>query len=87
MPEQPKCEESPNGSKRWYLNGLRHRVDGPAVVYLDGFKSWWLCGQPHRADGPAIEWIDGSKSWYLNGRELTEEQHLRATVLDRMAEA
>ena len=30
------------GDKYWYLNGKRHREDGPAVERVNGYKSWWL---------------------------------------------
>jgi len=63
-----------NGTKYWYLNGERHREDGPACEWANGDKSWLLNGQHHREDGPAIEWGNGNKSWWLNGEELTEEQ-------------
>ena len=29
------------GDKAWYLNGKRHRVNGPALEYADGTKEWW----------------------------------------------
>ena len=54
-------------SKIWYLNGLYHREDGPAIEHPDGSKYWYLNGKRHRTDGPAIERSDGSKHWYLNG--------------------
>jgi hypothetical protein len=63
-----------NGSKVWYLNGERHREDGPAIEYTDGTKHWYLNGKFHREDGPAVEWADGDKWWYLNGKELTEAE-------------
>ena len=69
----------PDGSKAWYLNGKRHREDGPALEYADGSKSWYLNGKLHREDGPAIEWADGYKFWYLDGKEVTEEEHKRRT--------
>ena len=31
-----------NGDKFWYLNGKRHREDGPAVEYANGSKFWYL---------------------------------------------
>ena len=34
----------PNGSKFWYLNGVSHREDGPAVERYDGTKYWYLNG-------------------------------------------
>ena len=45
-----------NGDKSWYLNGKRHREDGPAVEYASGDKFWYLNGKLHREDGPAIEY-------------------------------
>ena len=53
----------PNGDKSWYLNGKRHREDGPAIEWADGDKSWWLNGKLHREDGPAIERANGDKYW------------------------
>lgn len=57
-----------NGSKKWFVNALRHRdSDLPAVEWTDGSKFWYCKGQLHRADGPAIEWKDGTREWYSNG--------------------
>ena len=36
-----------NGKEEWRLNGERHRVDGPAVTYADGYEEYWLNG--HKA--------------------------------------
>ena len=68
-----------NGTKFWYLNGKRHREDGPAIEWSDGDKSWWLNGKLHREGGPAVECVNGIKKWYLNGEEVTEEEHKRRT--------
>ena len=57
-----------NGNKEWYLNGLYHREDGPAVEYANGDKFWYVNGKCHRIDGPACEYANGSKSWYVNGK-------------------
>jgi hypothetical protein len=61
------CETDKYGDKRWYLDGERHRTDGPAVERADGTKHWFLNGIRHRTDGPAVEWADGLKAWYING--------------------
>jgi len=68
-----------DGSKYWFLNGKRHREDGPAFEWVNGTKSWYLNGELHREDGPAIEWANGDKEWYLNGEELTEDEWMRRT--------
>jgi hypothetical protein len=63
--------ESANGDKCWYLNGKRHREDGPAIEYANGSKFWYLNDKLHREDGPAIESANGNKFWFLNGKRLT----------------
>jgi len=62
-----------DGHKEWYLNGQRHREDGPAIESADGYKSWYLNGKLHREDGAACEFADGYKSWYLNGQRHRED--------------
>jgi hypothetical protein len=57
-----------DGTKAWYLNGKRHREDGPAIEWSDGRKWWITNGLFHREDGPAIERFAGTKVWYLNGK-------------------
>jgi len=56
----------------WFLNGKRHREDGPAREWADGDKSWYLNGQLHREDGPAYEGASGTKSWFINGQRHRE---------------
>lgn len=63
-----------NGDKKWYLNGLLHREDGPALEYTCGTKQWLVGGKFHREDGPAREWADGTKEWWLNGVYCTEAE-------------
>ena len=63
------------GTKYWCLNGLLHRIGGPAVEYPDGEKHWCLNGLLHREDGPAIEFAGGAKAWYLNGLIYSEENY------------
>lgn len=54
--------------KEWYVEGKRHRIDGPAIIHEDGSKSWYRNGKLHREDGPAIEGAYGGKAWYLKGK-------------------
>lgn len=63
----PTLKTDRAGTRRWYVNDLLHRVDGPAVEYAMGDKEWWVNGKRHRVDGLAIEYADGRKAWYLNG--------------------
>lgn len=54
-------------TKQWILDGMYHRIDGPAIEYSDGTRHWYVNGVPSRVDGPAIEDASGNKYWYLNG--------------------
>ena len=63
------------GTKYWFLNGKRHRVNGPAVEYANGNRSWYLNGKRHRVNGPAVEYANGDKWWYLDGKEYSESAY------------
>lgn len=62
-----------NGTKEWFLNGKRHREDGPAIEWADGSKKWYINGIRHREDGPALELANGAKHWYLDGKLHRED--------------
>ena len=54
----------------WYINGQRHRTDGPALEFPDGMQHWCLNGKLHRVDGPAITDVSASVAtpwYYVNG--------------------
>jgi hypothetical protein len=54
---------------RWYNDKDQpHRLDGPAIEYVNGSKEWYVDGKRHRLDGPAIEWANGDKSWWVDGK-------------------
>lgn len=55
------------GNKFWYMHGVLHREDGPAIEYKGGkIMEWALYGKRHRTDGPAIDSPE-EKKWYING--------------------
>jgi hypothetical protein len=66
------------GNKRWKLNKLFHREDGPAFECISGSKQWLLNGELHRVDGPAIIDPDGYIAWCLNGKEYSFEGWFQA---------
>ena len=68
-----KVKVDANGDRKWYLNGKRHREDGPAIERINGDKIWYLNDECHREDGPAIEWANGSRYWYRNGKRHRED--------------
>ena len=71
--------------EEWWLDGNRHRTDGPAyrTWYENGeleCEEWWLDGNRHRTDGPAYRpWYENgqprSEGWYLDGKEYTKENY------------
>jgi len=65
---QPMRVVKANGTQAWYLHGLLHRVDAPAVIKLDGSQVWYVHGVPHRTDGPAWIHPDGTQAWYVHGK-------------------
>jgi len=71
------------GDKYWYLNGLYHREDGPAIEYANGDKYWYLNDKIHRINGPAIEYSNGDKYWFLNDKEVKEEDVINYNITER----
>ncbi len=41
-------------SYEYYLNGLLHRIDGPASVLVEGHECYYNFGKLHRLNGPAV---------------------------------
>ena len=91
---EPKIKYYESGKKQreyWYINGLYHRVDGPAYIsyYESGEVAqeyWYLNGISHRVDGPAYRlYYESGKieeeEWYLNGKESNHKEWLIANNL------
>ena len=66
MMTEPTRTVDAAGHQEWYVNGQRHRLDGPALIYANGHQAWYVNGQRHRLDGPADIWANGSQAWYVN---------------------
>lgn len=55
--------------KEWYVEGLLHRLDAPAIEWDDGSRTWYFKGKQHRLGGlPAYEGSEGTRAWYVDGR-------------------
>ena len=75
-----------DGTKHWYINGKRHREDGPAIEYSSGTKFWYINDKLHRTDGPAIEDSNGYTAWYINDEMLSQEEYLQVTRKNKLKE-
>jgi hypothetical protein len=71
--DRPRIDEF--GNKRWFVNNKLHRIDGPAIEYINGEKNWWVNGKLHRTDGPAAEYTSGER-WYLDNQVYTFDNWL-----------
>ena len=75
--EELHIQISEVGTTRYYKKSgamhLRHRVDGPAIIYSDGDTTWQRNGRTHRMDGPAID-HRGDTAWYINGVYLNQRE-------------
>lgn len=62
-------------SHEYFLNGKRHREDGPAIEWSDGTYEYWINGRLHREDGPAAKYpLGGGEEFYLNGELFLESE-------------
>jgi hypothetical protein len=74
------------GTKSWYQNGMRHRIDGPAIEYSDGSKSWYQNGEKHRLDGPAYESFSGIRLWYYRDKRFKAKEDFFEALTDEEKE-
>jgi hypothetical protein len=76
----------------WYINGKKHREDGPAVVkhlrptwyatdLVPMVEEWWLNDQLHKDDGPAII----KRGDQLTGRHDIEYYYLHGCLCESPA--
>jgi len=56
------------GDQEWYLNGKRHRENGPALIDKHDNQEWYINDKLHREDGPAVIYADGGQEWYINDK-------------------
>jgi hypothetical protein len=73
MSNMPTCNVL-DGIIEWRFDGVLHRLDGPARIWLAGHKEWWVNGKFHRENGPAIEWNNGANEWWFNGKCLGKNE-------------
>ena|ERR1041385_3841083 len=63
--------EYDDGDIVYYVNGLRHRDDGPAIIGKSGTgferQIWCKNGKYHREMGPAVIYPGNQHWWYLDG--------------------
>ena len=71
-PEGPAVVAFEGRQMEYWLKGLRHRIDGPAIEYLDGDYEYWENGQRHHLNGPAKR-IDGVIEYWIDGRQYANE--------------
>ena len=65
----------------YWVNGKRHREDGPAEEYFNGTKFWYINDELHRLDGPAIEYSYGDKHYRIEGEIYTKDEFETAVYL------
>lgn len=65
-----------DGTKIWYLDNKRHRINGPAIEYCDGYKAWYQHDKRHRIDGPAIIHTNRVNEWWINDRKIGSDEEI-----------
>lgn len=75
-----KVETLDGGTVIYTLDGYLHRLNGPAVIFPDGYKAWYVNGEQHSInDKPAVIRPDGELAWYVNG-ELRRDNGKPAVI-------
>ena len=77
MTDRIDCTFGPGRAQVWRRFGRPHRLDGPAIVDVQGGEIWMRDGEFHRDDGPACIDSNGEERWFRNGQEYTPSAHER----------
>ena len=81
MSDQPTVTTYSNGRVEYRLDGLLHRLDGPAVKDGFGGEEYWHHGLRHRAnDLPAIVYANGDRSFWRFGKRYRFVDHSSGEV-------
>jgi hypothetical protein len=51
-----------------YSDATLHRLDGPAIEWVDGRKEYYQDGKLHRVGAPAVICADGAEEYYQDGK-------------------
>ena len=78
-----EIKEYADGSKHWYFDNKRHRMNGPACEWSDGSKFWYFDDKCHRINGPAIEYVSGNKYWYIHGKHYPTKKEYYLELVKR----
>ena len=74
-----------NRTKMWFVDGVRHREDGPALITGIG-EIWYYHGLIHRLTGPAQTHHEyNTKSYHIHGREYTKEEYNKIVFRVKLA--
>ena len=52
-------------TKFWYKDNKRHKADGPAIEYVDGYKQYWYENKLYQNIKSDEEWIEFLKLKFL----------------------
>ena len=75
---------SPQGAEYWYVDGVQHRIGGPAISIPNmNIEAWIVHGKLHRLDGPAYT-FGGKIEWYIGGAKYTDACAWAAAALRYM---
>jgi hypothetical protein len=65
----------------YYSDGIRHRTDGPAVIYPNGDFKHWVDGLLHNDNGPAVSYRGGKHLEYCS-RGMLHNENGPAVIYD-----
>ena len=60
--------EDDYNNKIHYVNDLRHKEDGPAIICKNGSLFYFINNKFHREDGPACYYGKHYKEWWFKGK-------------------
>jgi hypothetical protein len=76
--EEGGMTEWEDGSRTYWCQSKRHRLDGPAVEYADGGKEWWYQGEYVASNEEML-----AKPCFLSSLSTVEEFETHHILINR----
>ena len=66
------CYVEQDRKRQWMVDGVLHRINGPAVETDDDWEYWFFDGLLHRLDGPAVSDPRLNFQFYIFGKKIEQ---------------
>lgn len=81
--EDGSAVDNNDGHKEWWLNGNRHRIGEPAIIFASRDFQYYENNKCSQKDSPAVINTDGYSEYWVDGRKLDKEEFNKKYLISK----